>query len=71
MNDIIPSTSDSAARRAARRAGLIARKSRWRKYSCDNLGDFMLIDPETNGSVAGYRFDMTATEVVEFCREQS
>jgi hypothetical protein len=60
--------SDSAARRAARRAGFIARKSRWRKYSIDNHGDFMIVDPETNGAVAGSRYDLTADEVVEWCR---
>jgi len=31
---------DSRARRAAKRAGLIARKSRWRYNSLDNFGEF-------------------------------
>jgi hypothetical protein len=61
--------SDSAARRAARRVGLVARKSRWRKYSCDNHGDFMLIEPATNFCVAGSRFDMSAEEVLDYCRQ--
>jgi hypothetical protein len=62
-------TSDSAARRAARRVGLVARKSRWRKYSIDNHGDFMLLDPSMNVPVAGWKYDLTAAEVVEFCNE--
>ncbi|MGH8160946.1 MAG: hypothetical protein ACRESR_02115 [Gammaproteobacteria bacterium] len=62
--------SDSGARRIARRVGLVARKSRWRKYSCDNFGDFMLVDPEYNACIAGDRFDMTAEEVVEYCLQK-
>jgi hypothetical protein len=68
MSNIIE-VSDSSARRAARRVGLVARKSRWRKYSIDNCGDFMLIDPQTNCPVAGSRYDLTAAEVIEYCRE--
>ncbi len=63
------SVSDSAARRAARRVGYVARKSRWRKYSIDNYGDFMIVDPSTNVPVAGSRYDYTAEDVVEYCRE--
>ena len=60
-------TSDSKARRAARRVGLVARKSRWRRGSIDNRGAYMLIDPMTNFVVAGSRFDLTAEDVVQFC----
>ena len=60
-------TSDSKARRAARRVGLVARKSRWRKGTIDNHGQFMLIRPTTNAVVAGVRFDLTAEDVVQFC----
>ena len=54
------------ARRAAKRVGLLARKSR-RQFSIDNLGDFQLIDPFYNAIVAGERFDLTAEEVIDFC----
>jgi hypothetical protein len=57
------------ARRAARRVGLAARKSRWRAGSMDNLGDFMLVDPMTNWVVAGSRFDLSAEDVIEYCNE--
>ena len=60
--------SDSSARRAARRIGLVAKKSRWRKHSIDNYGEFTLIDPATNFCVAGSRFDLTAAEVLEYCQ---
>jgi hypothetical protein len=59
--------SEDQARRAAKRVGLKARKSRWRAGSIDNLGEFMLIDPQRNWIVAGARFDFTPEDVVEFC----
>jgi hypothetical protein len=43
------------ARRAARRAGLVARKSRWRAGTIDNYGGFMLIEPLANITLAGFR----------------
>ena len=58
---------DGRARRAAARAGFIARKSRRHVGSLDNLGDFMLIDPSTNVVVAGSRCDMSAAAVIEYC----
>ena len=60
--------NDSAARRAARRVGLVAIKSRWRKYSVDNFGDFMIVDPSSNFVVAGSRFDLTAADVIAYCK---
>jgi hypothetical protein len=60
--------SDSQARRAAKRVGLLARKSRWRRDTIDNFGDFMLIEPRLNCVVAGSRFDLTAADVVELCK---
>ena len=65
------SNLDSKARRCARRAGLVARKSRWRRDSLDNFGDYALIDPETGFPVAGFRFDMSAAEVIEYCSPQA
>jgi hypothetical protein len=41
-------TLDAQARRAAKRAGYIAKRSRWRRDSIDNHGGFMLIDAHTN-----------------------
>jgi hypothetical protein len=64
------SASDSRARRAARRVGLVARKSRWRRGTNDNHGDYMLTDPTRNVIVAGPRFNMTVEEVVEFCENE-
>ena len=55
------------ARRAAKRVGLVARKSRWRAGTIDNSGGFMLIDPLDNLIMAGERFDMTAADVIAFC----
>jgi hypothetical protein len=68
-----PGASDSAlearARRAAQKVGLRAIKSRWRRDSVDNYGGFQIVDPYFNRVEAGVRFDMSAAEVIEFCRE--
>lgn len=44
---------DARVGRAARRRGLVARKSRWRPNSIDNIGGFQLINPQGNYCVAG------------------
>lgn len=62
-----PEALDSRARRAATRVGLVARKSRWRAGSVDNLGEFAVIDPHANAFVLGFRYDASAEEVIEFC----
>ena len=59
---------DSRARRAARRVGLMAKKSRWRAGSVDNKGGFMLIEPICNIVVDGVRFDLSAQYVIEYCK---
>ncbi len=51
--------------------GLVVKKSRWRKGTNDNHGEFMLTDPMRNIIVAGPRFNMTAEEVVEFCENET
>ncbi len=50
------------ARRAARREGLVARKSR-------STGGFMLVDPRTNIPVAGFEYDLAAEGVLDFCED--
>ena len=59
--------SERQARRAAKRVGLQAHKSRWRAGSIDNFGEFMIVEPRCNYVVAGARFDYTTDDVVEFC----
>jgi hypothetical protein len=59
---------EARARRTARRVGLIAGKTRWRRDSIDNFGGFMLIEPYRNCVVAGQRFNMSAEEVIAFCK---
>jgi hypothetical protein len=60
---------DARARRAARAAGFEARKSRWRAGSCDNEGGFMLVNPRFNSVECGSRFDMSAEDVLAYCRD--
>ena len=65
MTDSITENAwDHRARRAARRVGLIARKSR--KF---NFRGFRLLTPD-NIVVLGERCDLTAEEVIAFCRRQ-
>lgn len=61
---------DARARRAAARIGLVARKSRWRAGTIDNYGEYMVVNPSTNFPLAGFKYDMSADEVIEYCREQ-
>ena len=58
---------EQRARRAAKRIGLIAKKSRWRAGSIDNRGGFMLIEPYSNGVVSGSRFDLSAEDILDYC----
>ncbi len=59
---------EARARRAAKRVGLMARKSR-KMRSCDNHQGFMLINSYTGGFVAGVRFELTAEDVIAYCNE--
>jgi hypothetical protein len=52
---------DAKARRAARREGLLARKSR-------RTGGFMLIEPYRNIPFGGDS-DLSAEEVIEYCSD--
>jgi hypothetical protein len=63
--------TESRARRVAKRAGLIARKSRWRRDTVDNWGGFMLIEPYRNVVIAGSRYDLSPEEVVEICEAKN
>lgn len=67
MNKPSENALDQRARRAARRIGLTAARSRWRRDSHDNHGGFMLVN-ENNCVVAGERFDMSAEDVIAYCR---
>jgi hypothetical protein len=60
---------DRLARSAAKSVGLKAMRSRWRRNSIDNLGEFRVVDPNTNIVVAGERFDMSAKSVVDYCAD--
>jgi hypothetical protein len=42
-----------------------------RAGTIDNYGEFMLTDPFTNAVVAGFRFDISAVEVIAYCSEES
>lgn len=60
-------TLDARARRAARRVGLVAKKSRWRVGTVDNRGGFMLIEPISNSVRRGEKFELSAEAVVGYC----
>jgi hypothetical protein len=65
------SALDQRARRAAKRAGLVARKARWRAGTVDNWGGYQLIDAHHNFVVEGARFDLSAEEVIKICEHNS
>jgi len=65
------SAMDARARRAAKRAGFIAKKSRWRQCTIDNWGGFMLIEPCCNVVLAGERFDWSAEDVIGYCQDRA
>jgi hypothetical protein len=58
---------EDRARRAAKKVGLVARKSR--KDHPDNHGGFMLINPAIGFEVAGFKFDLDPEEVIEYCSD--
>jgi hypothetical protein len=60
--------SDGTARRAAKKAGLVAKRSRRRANTVDNRGGFMLVDPMRNIVIAGARFELTAQQVVDIIK---
>jgi hypothetical protein len=68
MPTIKDQTLDARARRAAKRIGLAAIRSR-RKPSIDNYGGFQIINPYFNAVVAGEKFNLSADQVVSYCRE--
>jgi hypothetical protein len=56
---------DQQALRAAQCAGLVARKD-GSPIGLDNYGGYMIVDL-SNIPLAGFRYDLTAQEVIEFC----
>ena len=70
MRTISEKTMDTRARRAARRVSLIARRSRWRRDTVDNYGGFQLIN-DRNRIIAGYRFDLSPEEAIDYCSAQT
>lgn len=58
---------EARARRAAKRIGLRAIKSRMTIGGGWNDGGFMIIVPYRNAVMAGERFDLTPEDVIEFC----
>ena len=58
---------EARARRAAKRVGWVARKSRWRAGTVDNHGEFTIIDQFHNNILYGEKFDLSAEDVIEIC----
>jgi hypothetical protein len=60
MTDANEGALDQRARRAAKRAGLMAVRSRWRRDSVDNRGGFQILDPYRNSILARAALRQTA-----------
>jgi hypothetical protein len=58
--------SESALRRKARQSGYTMTKSRWRKNSVDNLGEYQLIRTTQNLIVLGERWDASLADIEFF-----
>jgi hypothetical protein len=69
MNTPSESAMDARARRAALRAGYIARKSRWHVGTTDNHGGFALFDAWTSYPAAAADYSFSAEDVIEWCRD--
>jgi hypothetical protein len=65
----ITPASDSRARRAAKRVGLIARRGRGWKGTDFNHGGYQLLDLH-NWIVAGVHCELTADQVIAFCKKR-
>lgn len=61
---------DARVRRAAYRAGYIARKSRARPHYMDNRGDYMLVD-FYNHCAFGEHFELSPEDVFEICEPKN
>lgn len=60
---------DARARRAAKRCGLFAVKSKKALWPLQNHGGFRLVDARYNCAVSGLYFDLTAEDVLDYCAE--
>ena len=67
MKIVNTASNEQKARRTAKSAGLVAKKSRSRIMYSVNHGGFMLLDPHTNRVVSGERFDLGPAEVIAYC----
>jgi len=61
---------EARARRAARRAGLMATKWPGLLGTIDNYGGLMLIEPVSNCVIEGERFQLSPDDVIKIYRER-
>ncbi len=57
--------TESQVRYRPSKIGLTLRKSRVRSVQGNNLGDYMVVDVDTNCVVIGGRFDATLNDVIQ------
>jgi hypothetical protein len=62
---------EDRARRAAKRIGSYATKSRSRLRTIDNYGQFMLINLYRNCVLAGERFNLSPEDVIACCAKRT
>lgn len=68
-SEVSESAMEARARRAARRVGLVATKSRASLHYETNRGGFQLADERTGYPEAGADFGLSAQEVIDWCAE--
>jgi hypothetical protein len=57
---------DQRVRRAVRRAGYLARKSR-SKNPLENNGGYMIVDPHTGFPIFGFWYELSPEAAIEYC----
>ncbi len=58
-------------RTAAKRVGLIIKKSRRKIKTENNLCGYMLVDEKRRSCVLGSRWELTAADVLRYCETES
>jgi hypothetical protein len=63
MDQSMEKTFENRQRRRAKRLGFVLQKSRVRTIHMHDFGQYRLVDPDSNGVVAGAEFDLGIDDV--------
>ncbi len=63
---ILVKSRDNKVRKAAKKQGFIVTRSRVKNTTCDNYGNYMIINESNNSIEYGEKFNLTLEEVENF-----